>query len=217
MLARLSDGIYRRAWLVLAAGLLFMVLGGVYGTGVFGQLKNGGFADPASEATKVQAALSEHLGRPAGAIIVLFTAPDGSGLTVDAPEYRAAVEASLGRLAGKEGIASIDSFYSTGAPQLVSNDRRSTYAAVGVRGDEGAQQEYFTHLRPLITSDTLQVRLGGSVPISAEISAQVERDISRAETYTFPILAVLLLIVFGSAVAAGLPLLTAGSAFSARS
>ena len=40
------------------------------------------------------------------------------------------------------------------------------------------------------------------------MSAQVERDIARAETFTFPILAVLLLIVFGSAVAAGLPLLT---------
>ncbi len=210
MLARLGDGIFRRAWLVLAVGLLFMVLGGVYGTGVFGQLKNGGFADPASEATQVQAALSEHLGRPAGAIIVLFTAPAGSALTVDAPEYRAAVEATLGRMAGQEGVASVDSFYSTGASQLVSTDRRSTYAAIGVRGDEGEQEEHFTHLRPLLTSATLQVRLGGGVAIGAEISAQVERDISRAETFTFPLLALLLLIVFGSAVAAGLPLLTGG-------
>ena len=126
MLARLGDGLYRRSWLVLLAGLLVMILGGVYGTGVFGQLKGGGFADPASEATQVQAALRDHLGRPAGAIIVLFTAPDGSGLTADSPEYRAAVEATLAQVAGQEGVESIASLYTTGAPQLVSNDRRST-------------------------------------------------------------------------------------------
>ena len=208
MLARLGDGIYRRSWLVLLAGLLVMVLGGIYGTGVFGQLKGGGFADPASEATRAQDALRDHLGRPAGAIIFLFTAPDGSGLTADSPEYRAAVEATLGRVAGREGVESIASYYSTGAPQLVSNDRRSTYAAVAVRGDEDEQEEHFAHLRPLLTSQDLQVRLGGGVAINAEVSAQVERDISRAETFTFPILAVLLLLVFGSVVAAGLPLLT---------
>lgn len=208
MLARLGDAIYRRSWLVLAAGILFMVLAGLYGPGVFGQLKNGGFADPASEATQVQELLNDHLGRPAGSLIVLFTAPDGSNLTVDSPAYRAAVETTLGRLAGQEGVESVASFYSTGAPQLVSNDRRSTFAAVGILGDEGAQEEHYTHLRPLLTSDTLQVRLGGSVAVGAELSAQVEKDISRAETFTFPILAILLLIVFGSAVAAGLPLLT---------
>jgi RND superfamily putative drug exporter len=207
MLTRLSDAIYRRAWLVLAAGVLFMVLGGLYGPGVFGQLKNGGFADPASESTQVQELLRDHLGRPAGSLVVLFTAPAGSDLTVDSPTYRAAVETTLARIAGQEGVESIASFYTVGAPQLVSTDRRSTFAAVGVRGDEGEQEEHFAHLRPLLTSDTLQVRLGGSIAVGAEMNAQVERDIARAETFTFPILAILLLIVFGSAVAAGLPLL----------
>ena len=208
MLARLGDVIYRRAWLILAAGILFMVLGGFYGPGVFGELKNGGFADPASEATQAQEALRDHLGRPAGSLVVLFTAPDGSTLTVDSPEYRAAVETTLGRLTGQEGVESVASFYMVGAPQLVSNDRRSTFAAIGIRGDEGEQEEHFNHLRPLLTSDTLQVRVGGSVAVGAKMSAQVERDLARAETFTFPILAILLLIVFGSAVAAGLPLLT---------
>ncbi len=42
----------RVRWLVLAAGLGLVVVGAVWGIGVFGDLEGGGFEDPASESSR---------------------------------------------------------------------------------------------------------------------------------------------------------------------
>jgi RND superfamily putative drug exporter len=52
----------------------------------------------------------------------------------------------------------------------------------------------------------LDVQLGGPAAVDDAIDAQVSEDLARAESLSFPILLALLVIVFGSIVAAGLPL-----------
>src|SRR3954469_6014517 len=89
MFASLGRFIYRWRWGVLLAGLLFIVVSGVYGTSVFPSLKGGGFYAPDAESTRAAEALHTDLGRDAGSLIVLFTSPDGSA--VDSPQYRQAV------------------------------------------------------------------------------------------------------------------------------
>src|SRR5947209_12377413 len=129
MFASLGGFIYRQRWAVLVLGLVFLVAAGVFGTGVFGSLKGGGFYDPNAESTKVYDAIPAKLGRDQGTLIVLFTSRDGT--KVDAPAYKQAVEATLAKVAGKPGVGHTTSFYNTGAAQLVSNDMVSTYAVVG--------------------------------------------------------------------------------------
>jgi RND superfamily putative drug exporter len=208
MFASIGRFIYKRRWAVLLAGLASIVLSGIYGTGVFPQLKGGGFNDPNAESTKVIESLHQDLGRDEGALIVLFTSNDGS--TVDSPSYKQAVEATLAKVEGRSNVGRVTSFYSSGAPQLVSNDRHSTYAIVGLAGEQEAQKDAMKELRLLLTSDTLQVRLGGQPAITEEINKQVTQDLARAETTTFPILALLLVLIFGSLVAASLPLALGG-------
>src|SRR5215212_821879 len=208
MFASLGRFIYRRRWAVLVAGLAFLVASAVFGTSVFGSLKGGGFYDPNAESTKVYDAIPAKLGRDEGALIVLFNSTDGT--QVDAPAYKQAVEATLARVEGKPGVGHLATFYNAGAPQLVSNDRQSTYAVVGMTGDLESQQKRLKDLRPLLASDTLQVRLGGQPAVSEEINEQVSKDLENAETLTFPILAVLLVFIFGSLVAASLPLAVGG-------
>ena len=78
--------------------------------------------------------------------------------------------------------------------------------------DEGTKESDYKHIQSLITSPTLQVQVGGTVPASIAISTQVSADLEHAEIITFPIVTILLFIVFGGLVAALLPLLIGGVA-----
>ena len=142
--------------------------------------------------------------------MVLFTSKDGT--PVESAGYKAAVENTLSKLNGQPNVGKISTFYSTGATAFVSKDHMSTYAAVGLEGDDDVQLQNMVRLRPLLTSDTLKVQLGGYPPISEEINAMVQHDLAQAETLSFPIVFVLLVIIFGSLLAAALPLFIGGFA-----
>ena len=55
-------------------------------------------------------------------------------------------------------------------------------------------------------------QMTGYGPITLDSAEQSEKDLVRAETVVFPILLIVLILVFASAVAAGMPLLVAGLA-----
>jgi uncharacterized membrane protein YdfJ with MMPL/SSD domain len=211
MFGALGRFIYNNKWLVLVAGLALMIAEGVYGTTLFGRLKNGGFYDPNAESTQVISALHEKLGQDESALIVLFASKD---MKVEDPKYQAAVESTLAQVKGLHGTGAVTTFYSSHAPQLVSLDHKSTYAVIGFQGGEDEQSETMDVIRdpekPLLTSDVLDVKLGGLPAFSQEISKQVEKDLAKAESLTFPILAVLLVLIFGSLIAAALPLAIGG-------
>ena len=215
MFGALGQFIYTRRWLVLLAGLALIIAGGVYGTSVVGKLKNGGFYDPEAESTQVMTAMHEKLGQDESSLIVLFSPRAGADIgsqsePVLSQEYKAEVEKVLERVKGQEGTGNIVSFYNTGAQPLVSNDKTSTYAVIGFLGDEEEQSKTMERVRPLLTSDMLDIKLGGLPAFSQEISKQVEKDLATAENLTFPILAILLVLIFGSLVAAALPLAIGG-------
>jgi RND superfamily putative drug exporter len=208
MFAGLGRFVYKRRWSVLIAGFVFLLLSGVFGTSVFGSLKPGGFNDPNAESTKALQSMTDKLGRDDTSLIVLFTAKDG--MTIDNPSYKQAVENTLAKINSKPGVSTITTYYNSGAPQLVSANKQSTYAIVGLNGNNVTIGKYMKDLRPLLTSEILTVQLGGEPAINEEISKQVSEDIKNAELLTFPILAVLLLIIFGSLIAAALPLAIGG-------
>ena len=53
------------------------------------------------------------------------------------------------------------------------------------------------------------MRVGGTAEVSREAQTQIREDLARAESMSIPVLLLLLLLVFGSLVAAGLPLVSA--------
>ena len=55
-------------------------------------------------------------------------------------------------------------------------------------------------------------QMTGYGPITLDSAEQSEKDLVRAETVSFPILAIVLILVFASLIAAGMPLLVAGLA-----
>ncbi len=82
MLARLGGMIYRTRWLVLFLALLIVAGAAVFGTGLFGSLKSGGFNDPASESSRAQALLDAKLGGATADIVILMSTVYGRGYTI---------------------------------------------------------------------------------------------------------------------------------------
>src|SRR5438128_1090546 len=136
MFATIGKFVYHRRWFVLIAGLLFVIVSGLYGTSVFGSLKNGGFYDQGAESTKVADEIHQQLGRDEQSLIVLFTSRDS--LTVESPAYKQAVQSTLSKLQGRPEVENISTFYDTGSSSLVSNDHKSTYAVVQLTGGDEA-------------------------------------------------------------------------------
>jgi RND superfamily putative drug exporter len=202
MFEALGRVMYRRRRLVVALSLAFVVFAGVWGTGVFGAMTGGGFEDPHSESTRAGDVAERELGRGGGDVVVLYSSDD---LTVDDPAYGAAVEESLDALPDDVVEESV-TFFGTGAPQLVSEDRRSTYAVLTLTGDEDARTEGLERIEDELAVPGLEIQLGGGTTINRDINERVGADIARAETISMPILAVLLVVIFGSFAAASLPL-----------
>jgi RND superfamily putative drug exporter len=210
MLATLGGLLYRTRWAALLLSLAIVLGAALYGSGVFGTLTDGGFEDPNSQSAQAHAVLDKELGGWTPDIIILMRSDT---LSATDPAFAGAATRLLDTLQAQPGVASITSYYSTQSPRLLSRDGRETFAAVQFAAtDRTVKERDYKALKPLITSPTLQVSVGGDLAVNDAVNAQVSADLERAETLSFPMLAVLLVIVFAGLVAAGLPLVIGGVA-----
>jgi RND superfamily putative drug exporter len=209
MFEALGRVMYRRRRWVVAGTLAFVVVAAVWGTGVFSQLTGGGFEDPDSESTRAGEVAAAELGRAGSDVIVLYRSDE---LTVDDPAFGAAVAASLDALPD-DVVETATTFWATQAPQLVSDDRHATYAVLTLApGDENERSTGLDRIEAELRADGLETSVGGGVAINRDINDMVSSDIAKAETISMPILAVLLVVIFGSLAAASLPLAIGGVA-----
>jgi RND superfamily putative drug exporter len=191
---------------VVAAALALVVIGVTWGFGVFSSLTGGGYDDPNSEANRAAGAISTELGQRDPDLVVLFSSDTQ---TVDAPVFRTAVE-SLRR---QPEVASVTGYFDTRSPAFVSTDRRSTYAAVDLRasGGDGKMAAYRT-LEPRLRVAGLTTEIGGPIGFAAQSNSQTEKDITRAEIFSLPVLLLLLILIFRGVIAALSPLVIGGIA-----
>ena len=200
--------IARARW-VLAAVVATVLLAGTWGLGVVDELSIGGYSDPGSESAKIDALVESRFGRDVPDIAVIYTPTDGR--TVDG--IRDAVAASLAGI--DAGVLARDpvTYWTVPdafAPGLRSSDGNSALAVLTLTGDEDRRVKSYQDLREKLTIDGADVQLGGFSAVFDAYNEQARADLVRAEIITFPILLVLLLIVFGGLVAAGTPLVIGG-------
>ena len=99
-------------------------------------------------------------------------------------------------------------------PERVSRDGRHTRVSVELKGHTAAVEsmvfvadgaETYAALRPLVRSDVLSVVASGALALHYDFTEITRRDVVRAELVILPVVPVLLLLVFGSVVAAAVP------------
>jgi putative drug exporter of the RND superfamily len=206
MLTALGRFVVRRRVAVLVASLLAMVLAGALGGGVAQHLSGGGFEDPRAESTEARQVLEREFGSRNPNVVLLVTSADGS---VDSPAAAAAGAALTRELAAEAGITQAVSYWTLGSPPpLRSNDGDQALVLATIAGDEDEIAERIEVLSPRYTraDGAITVAVGGFAEVFRQVSTQIEHDLVRAELISLPIVLVLLILVFGSVVAASLPL-----------
>jgi len=204
---RLAYASARHPWLTLAAWAVLVVVGvlGVTQLDVSSSKEIRG-----SESLEAKHLLEDEVrgARPASETVVIV-ARDGS--TIDDPAYEARVAEVVDSLrAMPETVASVTSYYETGEPALVSEDRTKTILPVTLTGSqEDARDTVVPMLEQLeeLTGDGFTVQTAGDGSIDHEMTHQFEKDLKAGESIGIPAALIVLLIVFGAAVAAGVPIL----------
>lgn len=205
MFETLGRTAYRRRRWILWATLLFVAFAAVWGTQVFGSLKGGGFEDPKSDSARAAKLIEQRIGPAADELVVLYRSPDK---TVDDPGFRTAVTGTLAKLPVRA-----TTYWDTHLPGLVSHDRHATYASVQLPGaTEQDREKSYKKIRDRLAAPGLTTQRGGSIAVSSDISTQVAKGLARAEMISTPVLLILLVLIFGSMVAALLPLAIGGIA-----
>ncbi|HEX2178037.1 MAG TPA: MMPL family transporter, partial [Actinomycetota bacterium] len=212
MLAALGRFVYRHRVWVAWASAIFFVLSAAAGAGVISKLSTGGFVSQGAESTRAAEILQEEFRAGAPNLLLLVTATRTG--SVDNPDVAARGLELTQQLAEDPRVEQAYSYWSLGVPSLKSEDGRQAMVLARLTGSEEQVLQSADEIAPAFTRDEEQVtvRVGGSAKVFSEISHQVEKDLQKAEIITFPLILVLLIIVFGSAVAAGLPLAVGGLA-----
>jgi uncharacterized membrane protein YdfJ with MMPL/SSD domain len=209
-------GLYRARRLTLFVGLLFAIAAGVWGTGVFSKLDSGNTFTPPNSQSTVESTLAASLfGRNSADVVVLF---HSAAHTVTDPVYQQSVTGYLANIPPNE-VTNSATYWTSGQPSLVSADRHSTYAVLQLAGstDQHRETTYNAIKADFKTAagtpgDGITVRVGGYTATEVAINDAVSANIARAESISFPVLLVLLVIIFGSVVAAFAPLVLGGLA-----
>ena len=194
----------RRRW-ILAGTLVFLLAAGILGSSVASHLSVGGFEDPASESAATERRLLEQFGAGEADFILLVTAADDD---VDAPGAARAGLSLTDELAGEQHVADAVSYWSlNNAPPLRSVDGSQALVLARLVGDDDEARAAAEELSPRYTrrGDEVTVSVGGAGEVFRQVTQQAEDDLRRAELLTAPLVAIALLVVFGTVVAATLP------------
>ena len=202
MFLRWSELIIRRARLVLALGILATIFAGVFGVGVFEKLGQGGFDDPASEASTELEQERDAFGNKSADVIAIYRSDD---LTVTDPAFKAEVEETIAEI--PDGTTtSVTTYWETRDPSMVSTDKRATTVTVSLAGDDQAEMaDINDKVVPALESDELETDIAGPWAVYKGVNETVSEDLARAETLSLPLVIILSLLIFGSVVASLMP------------
>ncbi|MFE9627786.1 MMPL family transporter [Streptomyces sp. NPDC006527] len=194
-----------RPRLTLLAALVLTVLAVLAGSGVADRLGSGGWEDPDAQSTYATQALEREFPDSQPNLLLLL---DAGRASVDDPAVAAEAARLAERLAGEKGVVGIGSYWQTKAPALRAEDGHEALIAARITGDEKTAGETLDRIAPSYRGahGPVEVKLGGMVAVRHEMQTIIQEDLTRAEIIALPITLVLLVMVFGSAVAALLPL-----------
>ncbi|MEH0624466.1 MMPL family transporter [Streptomyces stelliscabiei] len=194
-----------RPRLSLLVALVLTALAVVAGSGVADRLGSGGWEDPAAQSTYATKALEREFPDSQPNFLLLV---DAGRASVDDPAVAAEAKRLTERLAAEKGVRGVASYWQTRAPALRAKDGGEALIAARLTGDDTAVNKTLDRIAPEFrgTHGPVEVKVGGILAVRHEMQTTIQEDLLRAEMIALPVTLVLLVMVFGSAVAALLPL-----------
>jgi RND superfamily putative drug exporter len=169
------------------------------------------FADHDTETTpasQADALITEQLPSSGQSTDILFVFRSPTLSTAD-PRFQRAMTVALAPLDNHFHVKQVLTPFNTPSQtaRLISKDRHSAVADVVVADSTDNATNYYQDLREGVSSSVLSVRATGAVPLNFDYTRLQNQGLSSAGSVALPITVLLLLLVFGTLIAAALPLL----------
>ncbi len=211
MFAALGRAVYRRRKLIVVLWSLIFTAGLVASLSVAAQLKGGGFTDPSSPSQQGQRQMQERLGFGPASLTIVFTSDE---LSARSPAFQAQVKQALSGIedAGLHGFTGVRTAQTTGDASFIARDGTATFAVLEFDGTSEQVQAQIPALRSALRPTALTTYLTGDPAVYAELEQRSSDDLRKAEGYTIPVAILVLVLIFGTQVAAALPVIGGGMA-----
>lgn len=210
MLRRWAAFVATRPRSVLAGASGVLLVAGLFGFGVMDSLSHGGYADPQSESVQELVIEREVFGNRSADVIAIYSSDE---LLVADPAFESAV-AKVVRQLPADLVSSVVSYQDAPDPAgMVSRDGRAAQVVISLSGaDQDEFIEHYKELAPLLEADGLRTDLAGTYAVYTDVDEITAEDLTRAELLSLPLVVLLALVIFGTAVSALLPAVVGGAA-----
>ncbi len=212
MFSRWGAFVYRRRRPVALVAIALAIASSALAVQASGALSSGGWLDADSESAVVSERLDTQFGAGRSSFIAVFRSDEPTAeATSDA--FQGAIAAALANLADDDRVNGTIGYRETGDPRFISDAGDAAYVVIELDMTDEASVEAVDDIREAITPPAgYTYQLTGYGPITLDSAEQSEADLQKAEVVSLPIAALVLVVVFASLVAAGMPLLVAGLA-----
>ena len=199
----------RRRHLVVAAWALLLLAAVPLAPQLPGALRAGGFSTDDLEASRVRQLLETELDASPSAMVILVQSQTDA--RAGDPDFEAAVARTLAGVAQAEYVTGLLTHHA--APRQVSADGRTVYAIVTLSLPPDDSPRALEPVQQALGDDPgVRAFLAGGPAFYGDIQVLSERDLQRSELISLPLATLALLLVFGSIVAAGVPIVVGGAA-----
>jgi len=205
LLYRLGRWAFVRPWRVIAAWVVLIVIAGGLAVGLGGSLKDS-FTIPGTESQEAIDKLAAVFPETAGATVtIVLQAPEGE--SVEDEPYLSAIEDTVDEVAELDGVESATSPFSEYAVQAVSESERVALVQVTLAD----QQDDVTDatLDAILDTASIGEDEGLNVQFTGGVFQETSFGVTWSEALGVIFAGVVLIVTFGSFLAAGMPLLVA--------
>ena len=208
LFARLGRFAVRRRWAIVVVWAVVLLGAIPLAPQVVGQLRAGGFILDDLESARAKTLLQDELGVPPSAVVVVLHSDTTLAGTL---EFETPATQAIRRVSSAPYVVRIVPH--TLAPRQVSLDRHTAYDIVFLSIAPDDSPAALPGIRAAMGQPAgFEVQLAGGPAFYGDVQSVSETDLARSEVVSLPLAAIALLLVFGTVVAAAVPLIVGGSA-----
>ncbi|WP_035917848.1 MMPL family transporter [Legionella fairfieldensis] len=203
---RLGELVYRGRWTIIGLWFLIILACLPFLPTIITPFKTTGFTDDKAESTQVQEYLNKTLGYSNyNKFIIIYSSKK---LLATQSSYKEKIKESL---AGLKHFPIEHSIILPDSKEQRSKDKHTSYVIVILKRVEPISHELVATFKSLIkTPSQMTVEIGGEPVFTESVNEQTQIDLYKADFIATPVSIITLLLIFGSLVAALLPIVLGG-------
>ncbi|MEO7803251.1 MAG: MMPL family transporter, partial [Actinomycetota bacterium] len=203
---RLGAFCHRRKWLVIALWMVGFALALPSVGKLPDRLSQGGFEVPGSQSDQVRIALQTEFNDQSQFSDLLVIR--STSLTANDAEFRRVFQNVKAELEKAPGVAKVADPYAS-PDRTISRDGHTAIAQVALSDTQDAALKHANEVSAAVKRGVgnakVEALITGSAPFYAAFTETTENDLKRAEAIALPITIAILVVAFGSLIAAGAP------------